>query len=134
MCAGAGTCNSIIIFTVFCAFIPSECEWVWMYCYEVALPDLLGKEVISWIKQINTDGDIQIYEPITKLSLDVNIPWYGVKNCLCAYDMIEKLFKTKLSVNDKNKVFVEYAKRWVNTWCNTLETEEEYKSISFIYG
>jgi hypothetical protein len=41
--------------------------------------------------------------------------------------MIEKLFKTKLSVNNKNKAFVEYAKMWVKTWCNSLETEEEYK-------
>jgi hypothetical protein len=41
--------------------------------------------------------------------------------------MIDKLSKSKVSVNDKNKAFVEYAKRWVNTWCNSLETEEEYK-------
>jgi hypothetical protein len=40
--------------------------------------------------------------------------------------MIDKLFKSKVYVNDKNKAFVEYAKRWVKTWCNSLETEEEY--------
>jgi hypothetical protein len=44
LCIGAGTCNSRINFPVFRAFMPSECEWVWMYCYEVALPDLLGKK------------------------------------------------------------------------------------------
>jgi hypothetical protein len=88
---------------------------------------LLGKEVISRIKQINTDGDRKIYEPLAKLSLDVNSPWYGVKHCLCAYHMIGKLFKTKVYVNNKSKAFVEYAKRWVKTWCNSLETEEEYK-------
>jgi hypothetical protein len=40
--------------------------------------------------------------------------------------MIDKLFKTKESVNNKNKAFVEYVERWVNTWCNSLENEEEY--------
>jgi hypothetical protein len=34
---------------------------------------------------INNDGDRNIYEPITKLSLDETSPSYGVKNYLCAY-------------------------------------------------
>jgi hypothetical protein len=83
--------------------------------------------VISRIKQINTDGERKIYEPLTNLSVDGNHPWYVVEHCICAYHMIDKLFKTKLSANDKNKAFVEYDKRWVKTWCNSLETEEEYK-------
>jgi hypothetical protein len=99
-------------FTVFHTFMPSECEWVWMYCYEVALPALLRNEVIPRIKQINADGDIHIYDPLTKLSLDGNSPWYGVKNCLCAYHMIDKLFTAKASVNDKNKDFVKCAIAW----------------------
>jgi hypothetical protein len=37
------------------------------------------------------------------------------------------LWKSKVSVDDKNKAFVEYTKRLVKTWCNSLETEEEYK-------
>jgi hypothetical protein len=108
VCVGAGTCNNIMKFTVFRAFVPSECEWVWVwiYCYDVALPALLGNEVISRIKQINTDGDRKIYEPRTKLSLDEKSPWYGVKHCICAYHMIDKLFKTKVYVNDKNKAFL----------------------------
>jgi hypothetical protein len=72
----------------------------------------------------HTDGDRKIYEPLTKLSLDVNSPWYVFKHCICAYHMIDKLFKTKVSVNNKNKAFVEYAKRWVKSWCNSLDTEE----------
>jgi hypothetical protein len=107
--------------------MPSEFEWAWMYCYEVALTDLLEKEVIYLIKQLNTDGDKKIYEPLTRISLDVNSPWYGVKHCVYDFHMIDKLFKTKVSVNYKNKAFVEYAKRWVKTWCNILENEVEYK-------
>jgi hypothetical protein len=109
-------------FYCFYAFVPSGCEWVWvwvlMYCYTVdiqllPIPALLENEVISRIKQINTDGDRKKYEPLTKLSLDENSPWYGVNHCLCAYHTIEQLFKTKVYVNDKNKAFVEYTKRWV---------------------
>jgi hypothetical protein len=70
----------------------SECEWVWRYCYEVNIPSMLGKEVISHIKQINTDGDRKIYESLTKLSLDETSPWYGAKHCLYAYHTIQKLF------------------------------------------
>jgi hypothetical protein len=70
--------------------MPSECEWFWRYAYEVALPALLGKEVISRIKQINTDGEKKLHEPLTKLSLD--------ETSICAYHMIDKLFKTKVSV------------------------------------
>jgi hypothetical protein len=112
---GAGTCNNRMNFPVFSAFMPSECKWARMYCYEVAFPALLGKEFISWIKQINIDGERKIYEPLTKLSLEVNSPWYRVKHCICAYHMIDKLFKTKVSVNNKNKAFVEFAKRLVKT-------------------
>jgi hypothetical protein len=83
-----------------------------------------GEEVISCIRQSNTDGDRKIYEPLNKLSLDENSPWYGVKYILCAYHMIDKWVKSKIYVNDKNNAFV---KRWVKTWCNSLETEEEYK-------
>jgi hypothetical protein len=68
-------------------FMPSECEWVWawMYYCEVAIPTLLGKQAISCIKQINTDGDRKIYESLTKLSVDKTLPWYGVNHCICAY-------------------------------------------------
>jgi hypothetical protein len=38
LCVGAGTCNNRVNSTVFRAFVPSEWEWVWMHCYEVALP------------------------------------------------------------------------------------------------
>jgi hypothetical protein len=124
---GAGNCNNIMNFTVFLAFMPSEREWVWMYFYESALPDLLGNEVIYRIKQINTDGDRNIYELLTNLSLDENSPWYGVKHCICAYHKSDKLFKTKVSVRGNNKAFVEYAKRWIMTWCNSMDTEEEYR-------
>jgi hypothetical protein len=33
LCFGAGTCNNIMNFPVSHAFMPSECEWVWMYWY-----------------------------------------------------------------------------------------------------
>jgi hypothetical protein len=82
LCVGAGTCNNRMNFPVFHAFMPSKCEWVWMYCYEVALPALLGTEIISRIKQINTDGDIKIYDPLTKLSLKAMVWSQALYVCL----------------------------------------------------
>jgi hypothetical protein len=86
-----------------------------------------GKRIYFSDQENQYRGDRKVYEPLTKLSLDENSPWFVVKHCLCDYHMIYKLFKTKVSVNDKNKALLGYAKRWVNTWCNSLETEEECK-------
>jgi hypothetical protein len=137
LCVGAGTCNNRMIFPVFHAFMPSECEWVWMYCYEVALPALLGKEVVSQIKHINTDGDIKIYEPPTKLSLYVNSPWYGGKHCLTNYS------RTRLSLNmqkggsrygatvwrlkkNTNIHIVNFFHSWIVTWQNKVLTMRKH--------
>jgi hypothetical protein len=40
--------------------------------------------------------------------------------------MIEKLFSTKVKINDINRMLVEYFKQWVKTLCFDLERKEEY--------
>jgi hypothetical protein len=66
---------------------------------------------------------------VTKLSVYETGPWCGVKHCICAHHMIDNLFQTKVSVTEKNKTFTEYVKRWIKSWCNSLETEEEYRHL-----
>jgi hypothetical protein len=78
------------------------------------------------IDQINTDGDRQIYNPITNCILDRTSPWFGCIHVLCNYHMIVKLFSTKVKITDINRMLVEYCKQWVKTWCFDLETKEEY--------
>jgi hypothetical protein len=89
--------------------------------------------VVSRIKQINPDGDRKIYEPLTNHSVDKTSPWCGGKPRLCDDHMIDKLFKTNVSVTENNKAFVEYTLKrnagirtrtlwhsWTVTWQNKV--------------
>jgi hypothetical protein len=49
------------------AFLPSECEWVFRYVFEVAIPTLIREATVEHISQINTDGERQIYSPPRQL-------------------------------------------------------------------
>jgi hypothetical protein len=89
---------------------------------------LLGNYVIYRIKKINTVGERKIYDPLTKLSLGTISPWYGVNHCIYVCHMIDKLFIANVTLTENSKAFVEYTKRWIKIWYNSLETEEEYIS------
>jgi hypothetical protein len=121
----SGTDNNRKNFTALRAFLPSECECVLRYVFEVAIPSLIGEATVERIDQINTDGDRQIYNPLTNCILDKSSPWFGGIHLLCNYHMIDKLFSTKVKVTDTNRMLVEYCKQWVNTWWFELETNEE---------
>jgi hypothetical protein len=122
----AGTDNNRKNFTALRAFLPSECEWVFQYVFEIEIPSLIGEATVERINQINTDGDRQIYNPLTNCILDKTSPWFGCIHVLCNYHMINKLFSTKVKITDNNIMLVEYCKEWVKTWCFDLETKEEY--------
>jgi hypothetical protein len=59
----AGTGHNRKYFTALRVFLPSECEWVFRYAFEVAIPSLIGRSTVERINKINTDGDMQIYNP-----------------------------------------------------------------------
>jgi hypothetical protein len=88
-------------FTVMRAFLPSECERVFRYVFEVVIPSLISEATV---------------EHITKSSS----PWFGCIHVLCNYHMIDKLFSTKVKITDSNRMLVEYCKQWVKTWCFEL--------------
>jgi hypothetical protein len=73
----AGTDNNRKNFTALRAFLPSEYEWVFRYVFEVAIPSLIGEATVERINQINTDGDRQIYNPLTNCILDKSSRWFG---------------------------------------------------------
>jgi hypothetical protein len=87
---------------------------------------LISEATVERINQINTDGDRQIYNPLTNCILDKTSPWFGCIHVLCYYHMIDKLFSTKVKIEDINRMVVEYCKQWDKTWCFELETKEEY--------
>jgi hypothetical protein len=57
----SGTKNNRKNFTALRAFLPSECEWIFRYVFEIAIPSLIGEATVERINQINTDGDRKIY-------------------------------------------------------------------------
>jgi hypothetical protein len=122
----SGTDNNRKNLTALRAFLPSECEWILRYVFEVAIPSLISEATVERINQMNTDRDRQIYNPLTNCILDKSSPWFGCINVLCNYHMIDKLFSTKVKITDSNRMLVEYCKQWVKTWCFELETKEEY--------
>jgi hypothetical protein len=122
----AGTDNNRKKITALRAFLPSECEWVFRYVFEIAIPSLIGEATVERIYQINTDGERQIYNPLTKCIVDKSSPWFDCIYVLCNYHMIDKLFSTKVKITDSNRMLVEYCKKWVKTWCFDLEKKEEY--------
>jgi hypothetical protein len=122
----AGTDNSMKNFTALCVFLPSECEWVFRYVFEIAIPSLIGEATVDRINQINNDSDRQIYNPLTNCILDKTSPWFGCIHVLCNYHMLGKLFSMKVKITDSNIMLVEYYKQWIKIWCFELETKEEY--------
>jgi hypothetical protein len=54
-------------FTPIRAFLPSECQWVFQWLWTTAIPALLGKENISRIQLMLTDGDPKIYTPFNSV-------------------------------------------------------------------
>jgi hypothetical protein len=122
----ADTYHNMKNFIALRAFLPSECEWVFRYVFEVAIPTLINEATVERINQINTDGDMQIYNPLTNCILDKSSPWFGCIHVLCNYHMIDKLFSTNEKITNSNRMLVEYCKQWVKTWCFELETKEEY--------
>jgi hypothetical protein len=104
----SGTDNNKKNFTALRAFLPSECEWVFRYIFEVAITSLIGEATAERIKQINTDGDRQIYNPLTSCILDKSSPWFGYVHVLYNYHMIDKLFSTKVKITDSNIMLVDY--------------------------
>jgi hypothetical protein len=83
--------------------------------FEVAIPLLVGRSVVERINQINTDGDREIYNPLTNcIVLDKNSPCFGcIHIMLCTYhNMIDKLFSTKVKITDTNRIMVEYCNQW----------------------
>jgi hypothetical protein len=56
------------------SFLPSEYVWIFRYVFEVAIPTLVGSSTVEHTNQINTNGDRQMYNPLTNCILDKNSP------------------------------------------------------------
>jgi hypothetical protein len=70
---------------------------------------------VERISQINTNGDRQIYNPLTNCILHKSSLWFGCIHVLCNYHMIDTIFSMKVKITDSNRMLVEYCKQWFKT-------------------
>jgi hypothetical protein len=54
-------------FTPIRAFLPSECQWVFLWMWATAIPALLGRDNINRTQLVLTDGDSKIYNPFNSV-------------------------------------------------------------------
>jgi hypothetical protein len=54
-------------FTPIRAFLPSECRWVFRWLWATALPTLLGRDSLSRVQLVLSDGDANMYVPFDEL-------------------------------------------------------------------
>jgi hypothetical protein len=92
---GAGTDNTSMHINCAHACMPSECVWVWYIPMKSPFLYCLVRLLFPRSKQINTDCDRKMYEPLNKLSLDNINPWYGFKHFMCTYIMATSVIEHK---------------------------------------
>jgi len=79
-------------FTPICAFLPSECRWVFWWMWEEAIPKLLGKDVLKRVQLVLSDGDTKIYVPFDDAKKKGLYP--NAVHGLCLYHLVtQKLVK-----------------------------------------
>jgi len=72
-------------FTPLRAFLPSECQWVFLWLWTTAIPTLLGKENISRTQLVLTDGDINMYNPFNTVKAAL---YPSAIHGLCIYHLV----------------------------------------------
>ena len=89
-------------FTPLRAFLPSECRWVFQWIWATAIPTLLGREYISRVQLVLTDGDVNIYVPFDELKEEL---YPNAVHALCMFHkIIQALTKLRLLKRDDDTV------------------------------
>ena len=85
-------------FTPLRAFLLSECRWVFQWIWATAIPTLLGREYISRVQLVLTDGDVNIYVPFDELKEEF---YPNAVHALCMFHkIIQALPKLRLLKRD----------------------------------
>jgi hypothetical protein len=74
-------------FTPIRAFLPSECQWVFLWIWKTAIPALLGHDNISRIQLVLTDGDTNIYNAFNTVQERL---YGGAIHGLCSFHLVSK--------------------------------------------
>lgn len=89
-------------FTPIRAFLPSECRWVFRWMWSKAIPTLLGRDNISRVQLVLSDGDANIYIPFDELKAKF---YPNAVHGLCMYHKINQaLMKLDIWKKDEDVV------------------------------
>ena len=81
------------IVRVFQAFMPSQCRWIFDWCFLDAFVKLHGVKAVERNRIILTDGDSQMYSQLGDLTNDPQSPWQNSKHKLCMWHLINRGLK-----------------------------------------
>jgi hypothetical protein len=89
-------------FTPVRAFLPSECQWVFHWLWSSAIPLLLGRENVSRVQLVLTDGDSKIYNPFNSVQKEI---YPAAIHGLCIFHLVSQPLG-KLDIRDKGDISV----------------------------
>jgi hypothetical protein len=89
-------------FTPIRAFLPSECQWVFLWIWTTAIPALLGKDNIRRIQLVLTDGDSKIYNPFNSVKA---LLYVSAIHGLCIFHLLTQPLG-KLAIHDRADIDV----------------------------
>jgi hypothetical protein len=123
------------MFTILRAFLPNQCAWVFRWLFQNVFPRMFGKEVLSNITTIITDGDAQ---ETSQLDLAIKLVFPQVFRVRCVWHIVDRgmsnyfpkpLARKNVDIDlynkwEKMRVIV---RRWLFSWSDDrCETHEEF--------
>ena len=118
------------IFSPIRAFLPSECQWVFRWLLETAVPALLPREALERVQIFMTDGDSKIYNAFNAVR-DQLYP--NAIHVLCIFHLVTQPLLKLSEIRDRGDATVKGMlltfKLWLFSWMGPdgVETEEEYE-------
>jgi hypothetical protein len=98
----ASTDGELKTFTPVRAFLPSECQWVFHWLWSSAIPLLLGRENLSRVQMVLSDGDSKIYNTFNSVKADI---YPSAIHGLCIFHLVSQPLG-KLDIREKGDIHV----------------------------
>lgn len=121
------------MFTILRAYLPNERAWVFRWLFQTVMPSLLGKDYISRVKVIVTDGDSQ---ETSQLDIAISLHFHNVCRVRCGWHVVDRGWlrcgpgiRSVPRANEKAfKAITNQVKAWLYSWMRPCcETHDEYK-------
>ena len=121
------------MFTILRAYLPNERAWVFRWLFQTVMPSLLGKDYISRVKVIVTDGDSQ---ETSQLDIAIALHFHNVCRLRCGWHVVDRGWlrcgpgiRSVPRANEKAfKAITNQVKAWLYSWMRPCcETHDEYK-------